>query len=385
MVELDENGRVTFDRRVYGLGKFLQFIYDNFFAIRAVFFTIACLCLTFSFRLPMFLFVVMEGIFMWCQFKAPLIDQYNHEQFAHWVDESVVQSGGESCHCLNAILEKCFESMMPDFFSDWYASQGTDSLRRLAPLFITDVECTKFSWGYSPPRYIQILCEESPPFPGSAAFQFATVFTNEWSFEIVFKMFGLPCTIVCSDIVMYATIRAIVETPEENKFMYLQPITCVGYTAVKPFKVLSMKLHWNGFDVMKIPMIHRVFLDMAEATAYNCMGNGEVFYCDWVTSQWKWRNLTRMHSDLSENLFKGIAVKHRTEVDPGRFSMSAKQLARWDETLKAYNERIAKTKLNANEELVWMEPNPEAQIEPVFEFIEEKPPRVDIAVQVENL
>ena len=385
MVELDANGRVSFDRRLYGVGKFLQFCYDNFFWIRAVFFIVACLCLTFSFHLPMFLFVVSEGLFMWCQFKAPLIDQYNHEQFARWVDESMTMSGGESCNCLNAILEKCFESMMPDFFSDWYASQGTESLRRAAPGFVTDLEMTKFSWGYSPPRYLQILCEEKPPFPGSAAFQFATVFTNEWSFEVVFKMFGLPCTVVFSDIVMYATIRAIVETPEENKFMYLQPITCVAYSAVKPFKLLSMKMHWNGFDVMKIPMLHRMFLNMGEATAYSCMGNGETFYCDWVTNEWKWRNLTRMHSDLSEDLFKDIATKTRTEVSPGRFSRPTKQLERWDETLKAYSERIAKTQLKPNEELVWMEPDPKAEIEPVFEFVEPKPPRVDAEVQVEYL
>jgi hypothetical protein len=48
-------------------------------------------------------------------------------------------------------------------------------------------------------------------------------------------------------------------------------------------------------------------------------------------------------------------------------------------------DRIYSTKLEPNGELVWMQPWPEAEIEPVFEFTEEPKEKLDIEIQTETI
>lgn len=228
--------------------------------------------------------------------------------------------------------------------------------------------------------------EDTPPFPGSVAFQASMILANGWGFEMTFTMFGIPFTVVCKDVTMYATMRVIVETPEETKFMHLNPITAVTYTtADQPFKMLSGKILVNGFDIMKIPMLHEACLRYMDSYAYSCFGGGQCFSNDWVQCRWKWRRFDRIHSDLSQDLFSGIATKSRADKEPGRFSLPAAALQRWNETFGIWYDRIYSTKLEPNEELIWMQPWPEAEIEPVFEFTEESKKKADVETQTTNI
>lgn len=380
MVELDAHGRVMLDTRLYGVGKWMLFVYEHYFHMRMCLFALACLMLSaFSFRLPMFVFIIIEVVTLWCQYKAPMMDEVHRAEFAKWVDESLTIAGGESCQSFNAVVNECYEQMMPDFYSDWYAAMGTESMRRSMPGVFKNINVTKYSYGYTPPRCLQLVTED-PPFPGSAAFLAPTVFANELAFEFTFTMFGFPCTIVVKDFVMYATLRVIVETPEERRFMHLSPITCVVYTTEKPFKLMSATVLWNGFNIMRVPMLNHAWLLFTQSVAMNCLGNGECMYADWITGCWKWRNFNRVHSDMSETLFRDISDKIKDEEKPGRFSMPTKDLKRWNEALRAYHEQIEATPLAPNEELIWGTPNYADAVEPIIEMTKATPILRDISI-----
>jgi hypothetical protein len=85
------------------------------------------------------------------------------------------------------------------------------------------------------------------------------------------------------------------------------------------------------------------------------------------------RHLSRYCTKESEDLFSGIATQSQHAEKMGRFSRSSREIQRWDERSKVFQARIAEATPAPTEEIVWLGPYPEEEIEPVFVYREERP------------
>jgi hypothetical protein len=243
---------------------------------------------------------------------------------------------------------------------------------------LANVTATKFSFGYRTPRLIQIFTEDPPPFPDCLAFEFAVVWANEFSLEFTFDLFGIfPTTCVMDGITLYGPMRSIIETPGQKKFLNTPAVSVIGYTCPKPWTCLAADVYWNGFNFSKVPMFHYLWLLYFEWFWEYMLGDGETNCADWVSNSWHYRNFDRYCSDESYWLFQDIAKMSEHDEKPERFSMPSKAIERWDETYRMRNERVALAakQLAPNEEIIWMPPlMPDSEVEPVFQYKEERPP-----------
>jgi hypothetical protein len=374
MVQLDERGCLTFDTQLYGIGVLFEWLYQHFFLIRATMFVVSIFLYSYVFPTLFWLFILLEIFYMWCQFRAPLIDRAKREAFTEWIDEALTASGGESCHVLNAFLEQAYELMLPDYYSDWYCDLCTPLLRKVFPAIFKDVHAAKYTLGYRPSTVLQLHVEDNPPFPGSCSFWAPTVFCNETAFQWGFTIFGVKFTIVMTNVVSYGPIRFMLETPEETQFLNTAPVCAMGYTAPGNLKVLTATVYVNGFNTSKLPIVHYLWILYYEWLWRCMMGNGICHINDWITNTWRFRHISRYCTEGSEKLFKDIATEHPNHPVMERFSRGPGELRRWDERAKVFYDRIKQAQLAPNEEIIWMNPYPESELEPVFAYTEPRPP-----------
>ena len=156
-----EHKRVKVDVKLFGIGFILKFIYDYFDFIQHLFFIISCIFFYFGMKVPMFFFLFFECFIIWCQFKAPIIEEEKREAFTKWLDSAIVAEGGESCHFVNALLKESFEAIFPDLYSDYYCRLAESMIDGSLPDFITDLKFTCCSYGYKPPKFIQVTSDQA--------------------------------------------------------------------------------------------------------------------------------------------------------------------------------------------------------------------------------
>jgi hypothetical protein len=372
---LDERGRHHLDTHLYGIGKFLEYIYQHFFVIRSCLFLVSIFAFSFGVRFLLWIFVFIEILILWCQFKAPLIDRSRREAFTKWVDESLVTSGGETCGALNAFLSKAYELMLPDYYSFWYTDICNGAFQSIMPSWIQNFQFTKFLFGYRPCRVLQIMAEEEPAHPHSLSFIASCVFLNEIAMEWTFTMFGFDFTFVLTDIVSYGPLRFILESPEESEYLNMGPVSAIGYGAPVNLKVMAINAYINGFNMAKVPMLHYLWILYYEWIYRLMMGDGTYHVNDYVSNHWRFRHLSRRCSQFSEDLFADIAKPSNPKEQLGRFSKAGREIQRWDDRMKMFYDRVAaeEAELAPNEEIIWMKPMPESEIEPVFQYREERP------------
>ena len=375
--------RVKIEIKYYGVGKLIYFIYNNFFLFRVFLFLLGCFFLSKGIMLPFFIFFFVEVLAAWCRFKAPLLDQDRREQFKKWVNESIVASGGESCHFANLLLENAYNKMLPDTYSSFLCPIASSTLQPLLPFFVKNLKFTAISFGYNPPKLLQAVTEE-PPFNNSLSLQIATVFSNDISLSCNFTIFRIPFTVVIKDIVLYAPLRVIIESPERNVFSNISVITSMAFTTVKPPVVLSSSIYLNGFLITRIPMVQYLLSIIIEHFISLILANGECIVWDWITNKISLRHIRRPESALSYNLFHTIAEKNKFDQDYGRFSYPNDAIERFEETRKMYWERASKVPLKPNEILLPMGPNHGVETEPVFPFYEERKEYRNVATQSET-
>ncbi|KAH0794920.1 hypothetical protein GPJ56_001197 [Histomonas meleagridis] len=379
-MEKELKDRIKIEIKYYGIGKVVYFIYNNFFLLRVLLFILGCLFLSIGVKLPFFIFFFIEIAVAWCRFKAPLIDQERREQFKKWVNESIVASGGESCHFANLLFENVYSKMITDTYSDFLCPIASSTLQGLLPFFVKNLNFTAISFGSNPPKLLQAVTEE-PPFPNSLSLQIATVLANDISLSCDFTIFRVPFTVVIKDIVLYAPVRVIIESPEHNVFSNTSVITSMAFTAVKPPIVLSANIYLNGFCINRIPMVMYLISIIAEHFISLILANGECIVWDWITNKLSMRHIKRPESALSYQLFHTIADKSKADKDYGRFSFSNDAIERFDETRKMYWERAQKTPLKPNEILLPMSPAHGNETEPVFPFYPERKESREVGIQ----
>ena len=385
---MDENkNHVQIEIKLFGIGKVFQFIYDNFFLFQSFLFAISCFFCCFEIYIPMFLFLFFECFIIWCQYRAPLIDQQRREAFTKWVDSALVAEGGESCHFMNAMLDACFEKMFPDSFSPWLCDIAEWTLEGSLPGFVTDLKFTAMSYGYTPPKYLQVIsdqakaCEDTP---NSVTMTWYCVFYNNMRFACQFKMFGIPIHIVMDDWVFYMPVQTVIESPEENKFLNTPIITAVSFSFTEDLIVLNNNMYFNGFNFAKLPLVHYGFAKFFESNMAAMMSDGNCLVWDWILNTYTYRHKTRKYSKLSEDLFKDIATldKDKTSPDYNRFSLPLDMVKAYDEKRKTDWDRAYKTKVPPNETLIMMAPPYQEENEPVFKFNPEVNQRSDVHTQI---
>ncbi|OHS92978.1 hypothetical protein TRFO_12170 [Tritrichomonas foetus] len=383
-----QNCRVQIEIKLFGIGKVFKFLYDNFYFVQLFFFIVSCAFFYFGLRIPMFLFLFFECFIIWCQYRAPLIDQERRENFTKWVDSAMVAEGGESCHFMNAMLEQCFEKMFPDSLSPYLCRLAEETCELYKPGFVTDLKFTAMTYGYKPPKFLQVISEQAKACqsaPNSVSMTWYCVFANNMTFQCDFKMFGIPIHLVMDDWVFYMPVQTIVESPEKNEFLNTPIITAVAFTYPEPLIVLHNNMWFNGFNFSLIPMCHYAFTQWFEASMAAMISFDEYMVWDWILNTYTFRHKTRTYSKLSEDLFKDIATLD-TEKTPSysRFSMPNDVVRRFDEKRKTDWERAYKTKVPPNEMLVMMAPPYQEENEPVFKYYEQKKPCSDVETQTEN-
>jgi hypothetical protein len=218
------------------------------------------------------------------------------------------------------------------------------------------------------------MVEDNPPFPHSVSYLASVVVNSDTSFEWEFTIFGARFVFVMMDVISYGTWRFMVESPEETKFLNTKPISAMGYTVPGNLKVLSASVFLNGFNLSKLPMFHYVWIVYYEWLYNWIMGDGNCHINDWITNTWRMRHLTRYCTKESEDLFSGIATESPHTEKLGRFSRTSREIQRWDERSQVFKARIAAANIAPNEEVIWLSPYPEEEIEPLFFYREEAPP-----------
>ncbi|OHT01054.1 hypothetical protein TRFO_01609 [Tritrichomonas foetus] len=383
-----EHKRIKIDIKLYGIGVPLQFLYDHWFTSQIVFFIFSCFCYQWGWTFPLFLFVIIEGIMIWFQHKAPRIDAERRKAFNAWINDSIVQSGGESCNFVNSLLDMCFEKMLPDTFSNILCPIASRVFQQTVPFFINYLQFTAFSFGYTPPKILQVVSDQtqaSKTPANSISLNGSFLFANEIRFACNFKILRLiPCTLVVKDIVLYAPVQLIIESPEENKFLNTSIITAIAFTATQPLVLLHANIYFNGFCVSKIPLANHLISLFVEHQANLLVSKGECVVWDWITNTFSFRHLSRSCTKVSQELFQDIATKDNRFDAHTRFSLSNDTIQRYDETRKMYWERTNKAKLAPNEKLIQMAPPAGAETEPVFFYREEKKECVNISIQTQN-
>lgn len=374
--------------KIYGIGSILNFLYNYFFFVQVVLFVVGCFCYRIGQTFPLFLFVIVEGVSIWFQYKAPLVDADRREAFTKWVNDSIVQSGSESCNFLNQLLKACWEKMLPDNFAESAMPIADRVFGAYVPFFINYLHFTNFSIGYSPPRILQIVTDQantSETPSNSMTLQAAVLFANELRFRCTFKILRLiPCDLYADDIVVYAPLKLIIEAPEENKFLNTSIITAIAVTAVQPIRLLHANIYFNGFNASKLPLVRYLIGLFFERQANSLITNEECVVWDWITNTFSFRHTTRPWTSMSNELFSGIATESKIFDKLTRFSMPNEAVQRYDETRKMYYERTYKVQLAPNEKLIQMSPANGAETEPVFFYREEKKESVDVEVQVDT-
>jgi hypothetical protein len=113
-------------------------------------------------------------------------------------------------------------------------------------------------------------------------------------------------------------------------------------------------------------MFHYVWILYYEFLYGMIMGDGRCHYIDVICNYWKMRHLTRSCTEESEILFRDIASQSPHAEKVGRLSRSSRELQRWDERSKIFAQRIAQANIAPNEEIIWLSPYPEEELEALF-------------------
>lgn len=377
--------RTKIDHHVYGLGLLLQFFYNHFFFNQFCLFVVGCFFYHWGYTFPLFLFIIVQGICIWFQHKAPLVDAARRQTFNKWVKDSMIQAGSESCNFLNELLKACWEKMLPDSFGDSICPYADRAFANYVPFFVNYLHFTHFSFGYHPLRILQVVSDQTAASEQPAntiSLQAAAVVANELRIQCTFKLFKLiPCDLYFDDIALYAPVRVIVESPEQNIFLNTSIITAIAFTAIEPVVLLHANIYFNGFNVSKIPLVGYLIGLFVETQANSIVSKGQCVVWDWITNSFFFRHLTRSSTQDSEELFKGIATKNKRFESLKRFSMPNDAVERYDKTRKMYWERTKNAKLEPNEKLIQMDPPHGVETEPVFKYREEKNETTDKATQ----
>ena len=384
----EDKRRVQIEIKLFGVGKVFKFIYDNFYLLQVIIFFAACIFVFFGITLPMFLFLLMECFIMYCQYRAPITDLEKREAFTKWFDSALVAAGGESCQFMNSMLQICFEKMFPDSLSPWLCQTAKDMAEAYRPSGMTDLNFTAMSYGYKPPKFIQVVSEQAKACqanPNSVTLTWYCIFYNNMRFSCDFKMFGIPIHLVMDDWVFYMPVETTIETPEKNIFSHLPIITAVGFNFPERMKVLNNNIWVNGFNFAELPLVHYFFANAFEDFMASLMSDDNCMVWDWVYNTYTFRHRTRVHSLRSENLFKDIAIldEEKTSHYP-RFSIPMSTLEKFDEKRKTDWDRAykAQKKLAPNETLIIMTPPYQDENDAVFKFQLAKKPCADAEVQV---
>ena len=142
---------------VYGLGLLLQFLYNHFYLNQFLLFVIGCFFYHWGYTFPLFIFIIIQGVCIWFQHKAPLVDAARNQAFKKWVNDSMFQNGSESCNFLNELLKTCWEKMLPDSFGDSLCPFADRTFSNYVPFFVNYLHFTHFSFGYHPLKIIQVV------------------------------------------------------------------------------------------------------------------------------------------------------------------------------------------------------------------------------------
>lgn len=379
--------RTKIEVKVYGLGLLVQFLYNHFYINQFILFVVGCFFYRLGFTFPLFIFIIIQGVCIWFQHKAPLVDAARRNAFNKWVNDSMFQNGSESCNFLNELLKKCWEKMLPDCFGDAITPYMDRAFGPVVPFFVNYLHFTHFSFGYHPPKILQVVSDQaiaSEQPANTITLQAAAVLANEIRTQCTFKLLKLiPCDLYFDDIVLYAPLRLIVESPEQNKFLNTSIITAIAFTAVEPLVLLHANIYFNGFNISKIPLVSYLIGLFVEYQANLIVSRGQCVVWDWITNNFTFRHLTRSSTLDSEDLFKGIATKNKRFESLKRFSMPNDAVERYDETRKMYWERTQSAKLEPNERLINMDPPHGVETEPVFKYREVKKECVDKETQTQ--
>lgn len=327
---------------------------------------------------------MVEACVIWCRFKAPIIDRERREKFTQWRDQSILASGGESVHCLNVFLDHAWRRIFSQPTCDFAAKIFGDVLQDVSPFFITNLHVKNMTFGKKPVKILQIITEQ-PIFDHSVQYDAKCVLSNDFYFEIHFKVFLIPITVTFTQPIGYAPLRFIIECPESNDYMNLPIITSIDVTALEKIILMSSVTYVNGFEATKVPMIAFLGHYTVEHVMEELIVNGEAVGWDWVTDGVKLRHMTRPCTSYSEKVFSPVAkMDPNTEKLP-RFSLPNSSIQRYEETRKTYWGRLNLVKLDPNEQYMYMSPEHGQPIDPVFPFREEQMPGKDAETQTEEL
>ena len=366
---------------LYGVGTFFQLIQDHFLVSRMIFFSSACIFASHGYTFPFFFFILVELFIYLCQYIGPIIDQKRKNQFEKWIDDQIKATGAESANCLNKLLEIAWEPMFPQTFSPYFSGIIEKYLNILMPKIFHNIKVRSFLFGKRPPKVIQAITEEQPD-QNSMSVVAAAVFAQDMSLTVDFTIFRIPFTLTIKNVVMYAPIRVIIETPQNPNYLYLPPISAFAFTATEDIVYLSSDVILNGFNAAKLPVINFLWCYLIEHFMRIVLSNGESVVWNFVTGEWSLRHATRPNSALSEKIFEGIADRAGDEK-LGRFSMSEQQLAAFNETRKILWDRLYTVKIPPTECLIQVGPNHGQDGQPLLPFKSKiKHEYADIEIQV---
>ncbi|EAY04272.1 hypothetical protein TVAG_390420 [Trichomonas vaginalis G3] len=366
---------------LYGVGKILQFIEDNFFLSRATLFVFACVVASWGYNCIFFVFIFLELFIYFCQYIGPVIDKNRKEEFDTWVDQSLKVTGGETAHCLNGFIEQAWQPIFPDTYSPFFCQLLTDLFTSLLPKIIRNINFTWFSFGKRPPKIIQVVTEQAPN-PMSVALTASVVYAQDLSIKMNCTVLKIPFTLELTDLVAYAPLQVTVETPEKPNFLYLPPITAIVFNSPQHLRILSNTLKLNGYNVGKLPLINFLWCHMLEHFFKLILSDGESVVWNFVTGEWKLRHMTRPYSSLSAKMFQGIATES-TPTKLGRFSMPESMLAAFNDTRKKLWERLYAEKIPPTKRLVYLAPNHGEMTQLLLPYENKTAEKADIETQTE--
>ena len=351
---------------LYGVGAFFQLIQDHFLVSRIINFAAACIFASHGYTFPFFFFILVELFIYLCQYIGPIIDQERKNKFEKWIDDQIKATGAESANCLNKLLEIAWEPMFPQTISPYFSAIIEKYLIILMPKIFQNIKVRSFLFGKKPPKVIQAITEDQPD-QNSMSVVAAAVLAQDLSLTVDFTILKIPFTLTIQNVVAYAPIRIIIETPQNPNYLYLPPISAFAFTATEDIVYLSSDVYLNGFNAAKLPVINFLWCYLIEHFMRIVLSNGESIVWNFVTGEWSLRHATRPYSALSEKIFEGIADRVGNEK-LGRFSMSEDQLAAFNETRKILWDRLYTVKIPPTKWLIQMGPNHGQDSQPLLPF-----------------